>query len=211
MKNNNNERPDLPPRGRGGDNRSDNNRTSEKDPRINGQIRASEIRLVGDDGHQYGVVSINEAFRISDEKGLDLVEVSPTAKPPVVKLIDFGKFKYEKQKKASEAKKKQVVIMLKEIQFRPNIEKHDQEVKLKKIEEILQNGDKVKLIMQFRGREMANKSIGLEKFDQILKNAEEMGGIIESPAKFMGNRVIAILASTAKKKPKEKNKPEASS
>jgi translation initiation factor IF-3 len=147
------------------------------------------------------VVSIQEAQKISDEKSLDLVEVSPNAKPPVVKLIDYGKFKYEQQKKASEAKKKQVTIALKETQFRPNIEKHDLEVKLKRIEKFLANGDKVKLIMQFRGREMAHKHIGLEKFNQIIKMVEEFGAILESPPKPMGYRTIAIMASTVKKKP----------
>ncbi len=140
-----------------------------KGPRINHMIRIPECRLIGDDGHQYGVIPMMEARRIAEDQGLDLVEVSPNAVPPVVKIIDYGKFKYEQQKQANEAKKKQVVVQLKEIQFRPNIEKHDLETKMKKIEGFLEDGDKVKLVMQFRGREMAYKDTGLGKFNDIIK------------------------------------------
>lgn len=170
-----------------------------KGPRINEQIRAPEIRLIGDNGDQYGVISIGEARQISDEQGLDLVEVSPNAKPPVVKLIDYGKFKYEQQKKASEAKKKQVVVQLKEIQFRPAIDTHDLNVKLKKAEKFLNQGDKVKMIMQFRGREMAHKEIGQNKFKDIINTVVEFGAQVESEPKMMGNRIITILAPTKKK------------
>ncbi len=137
---------------------------------------------------------------MAEEKLLDLVEVSPTAKPPVVKLIDFGKYKYQIQKKASEAKKKQVVVQLKEIQFRPNIEKHDLEVKVKLIEKFLEHGDKVKVSMQFRGREMAYRDAGFEKFKGIIDGIIAEGyALLESDPKFMGNRVLAMLASTKKK------------
>jgi translation initiation factor IF-3 len=127
------------------------------------------------------------------------VEVSPTAKPPVVKLIDYGKFKYQIQKKTAEAKKKQVVVQVKEVQFRPNIEKHDLEVKLKLIEKFLSQGDKVKLSMQFRGREIAYKSAGLEKFNQMLQTVVEMGGLVESDPKFMGSRILSLVAPGKKK------------
>lgn len=130
---------------------------------------------------------------------LDLVEVSPNAKPPVVKLVDYGKFKYLQQKKANEAKKKQAVIQLKEIQFRPNIETHDLETKLKKAEKFIGQGDKVKMVMQFRGREMAYRDAGLEKFKGIIKQVEEFGAQMESEPKFMGNRVITIVAPISKK------------
>ncbi len=168
-------------------------------PRINHQIRATEARLIGDDGTQYGVVSMEEARRLSQDQGLDLVEVSPNAKPPVVKLIDYGKFKYEQQKKLSEAKKKQTVVQLKEIQFRPNIEKHDLDVKLRKAEKFLDQGDKVKMIMQFRGREMAHKDIGINKFNTIIELVIEFGGIVESAPKMMGNRIITIMSPSKKK------------
>lgn len=171
---------------------------SQHGPRVNYQIRIPECRLLGDDGHQYGVVSMDEARKIAEGLGLDLVEIAPTAKPPVVKVIDFGKYKYELQKKAAEAKKKQVVIQLKEIQFRPNIESHDLETKIRHIEKFLEEGDKVKLVMQFRGREMAYKDLGMGKFNGIIQRVLELGGAIESPAKFMGNRVIAIVAPDKK-------------
>lgn len=169
-------------------------------PRVNEDIRVPEIRLVGDDGHAYGIVSLSEAKSIALQKELDLVEVSPNAKPPVVKLIDYGKFKYQQQKKVAEAKKKQTVIQLKEIQFRPNIEAHDLETKLKRAQKFIDQGDKVKMVMQFRGREMAYKDIGRDKFTGIIEKVIEMGAIIESEMKMMGNRIIAILAPSKKQK-----------
>jgi translation initiation factor IF-3 len=146
---------------------------------VNDQIRIPECRLLGDDGTAYGVVSMSEARRISDEQGLDLVEVSPTAKPPVVKLIDFGKYKYELQKKAQEAKKKQVVVQLKEIQVKPNIEANDLKTKLNHCAKFLDQGDKIKISMQFRGREMAYRDAGMEKFKGIIAQIEAMGAVIE--------------------------------
>jgi translation initiation factor IF-3 len=151
---------------------------------------------------------MSEARRISDEVGLDLVEVSPTAQPPVVKLIDFGKYKYELQKKAQEAKKKQIVIQLKEVQLRPNIEQGDLETKLNHCRKFLDQGDKIKISMQFRGREMSYRDAGMEKFKAILAQITEMGATVESEPKMMGNRIISILAST-KKPPVKKEKSEA--
>lgn len=112
--------------------------------------------------------------------------------------MDFGKYKYQLQKKASEAKKKQTVVQIKEIKFRPNIEAHDLEVKLKKAAKFLEQGDKIKLLMQFRGREMAHKEIGVEKFDEILKKILDMGAIIESRQKMMGNRIISMVGPVKK-------------
>ncbi len=168
-------------------------------PRINTQIRADKIRLIGADGEMVGVVSVREALASASDAGLDLIEISPNAAPPVVKMMDYGKYKYQVQKKLAEAKKKQVVIDVKEMKFRPNIEKHDLEVKINHIEKFLDQGDKVKLLMQFRGREMAHKEIGLSKFDEIVKTMVEKGAVIEAPSKFMGNRVIAMLAPGKKK------------
>jgi translation initiation factor IF-3 len=150
--------------------------------------------LIGDDGNAYGVVSIQEAKGIAENLGLDLVEVSPNAKPPVVKVIDYGKFKYNEQKKANVAKKKQAQVQLKEIQFRPNIEAHDLTTKMKKIVQFLEDGDKVKLVMQFRGREMAYREAGMEKFKGLLEKVIAIGAVIESDPKFMGNRIITIAA-----------------
>jgi translation initiation factor IF-3 len=157
---------------------------------------------VGHDGTAYGVVSMDQARELSVENGLDLVEVSPNAKPPVVKLIDYGKYKYDMQKKANEAKKKQAVVQLKEIQFRPNIETHDLETKLKRAQKFLDQGDKIKMLMQFRGREMAYRDAGMEKFRNIIATVEEMGAVTESEPKMMGNRIITIIAPS-KKSPKK--------
>ena len=171
--------------------------------------------MIGDDGTQYGVVSMTEASRIADEKGLDLVEVSPTAKPPVVKIIDYGKFKYMQQKKANEAKKKTATVQLKEIQLRPNIESHDLETKLKRAYKFLDQGDKIKMVLQFRGREMSYRENGMKKFRAIIDKVEEYGAVVESEPKMVGTRIIAILASLKKplKKPegKQEKKPKDSS
>ena len=141
---------------------------------------------------------MDQAKKIAEDEGLDLVEVSPNARPPVVKVIDYGKFKYDQQKKANEAKKKQVQAQLKEIQLRPNIESHDLETKLKRVYKFLEQGDKVKMLMQFRGREMAYRDAGLEKFKNILEGICEYGATIESPPKIMGNRIITIMAPDKK-------------
>lgn len=138
------------------------------------------------------------------EKGLDLVEVSPNADPPVVKLIDYGKFKYTSRKKASQVKKKQTNIQLKEIQFRPNIEIHDLEVKLGKIHQFLGRGDKVKMVMQFRGREMAYKEIGEKKFKNIIDSIRDIDILIDTEPKFMGNKIITIIAPLKKTKKTQK-------
>ncbi len=176
-----------------------NNNKNDRGPRVNEMIIVPEVRLIGDNGDQFGVVSIDKAREISSEQGLDLVEVSPSAKPPVVKLIDYGKFKYQQQKKAAEAKKKQVTIQVKEVKFRPAIDIHDLNVKMKNVLKFIKQGDKVKMLMQFRGREMAHKSIGLEKFNEIISSAvEETGATLEAPVKMMGNRAIAMLAPPKK-------------
>lgn len=141
---------------------------------------------------------MHEARRIADERTLDLIEVSPSAVPPVVKLINYGKYKYALQKKASEAKKKQVVVQLKEIQFKPNIEKHDLETKLNKVRGFLEDGDKVKLVMMFRGREIAYKDAGMIKFKDILKTVTDMGAVSDSDPVFMGNRIIVIVTPDKK-------------
>lgn len=170
----------------------------DRGPRINEDIRISEMRLMHEDGTAYGIVSLDEAKRLREETGLDLVEVSPNAKPPVVKLIDYGRFKYDQQKKANEAKKKQAKTALKEIQFRPNIEQHDLDTKLKRAEKFLHQMDKVKMVMQFRGREMAHRDQGFEKFKGIIEMVIKLGAQVESPAKMMGNRIITILAPDKK-------------
>ncbi len=141
-----------------------------------------------------------QARLIAENEQLDLIEIAATASPPVVKLMDYGKYKYQAQKKASEAKKKQVVIEVKEMKFRPSIDKHDLEVKLNHILKFLEQGDKVKLLMQFRGREMAHKEIGLGKFSEIIKMIQEQGGaVVEAEPKMLGNRCHAMVAPGKKK------------
>jgi len=168
-------------------------------PLLNDEIRIQECRLATEGEEQYGVVSMERARQLSYETGLDLILIAPTANPPVVKLMDYGKYKYIQQKKVQEAKKKQVVIQLKEIQFRPNIEAHDLGVKLKKINQFIIEGDKVKMVMQFRGREMAYMDQGMVKFQDIITKVIEFGGLIESEPKKLGNRIITIVAPDKKK------------
>lgn len=175
-----------------------NNQKKDQGPRVNEQIRVPECRLIREDGEMVGVVSMSEARKLAEEEGVDLVEVSPTAKPPVVKLIDYGKYKYELQKKAHEAKKKQVVVQLKEVQVKPNIDEHDLQTKLKHCQKFLDQNDKIKLSMQFRGREMNYKEKGMEKFNSIVQTIIEMGAAVEAEPKLMGNRVIAILMPVKK-------------
>ena len=155
--------------------------------------------MVRFDGHSYGVVSLDQARQIASDEGLDLVEISASAKPPVIKVIDYGKFKYDQQKKKNEAKKRQAVVQLKEVQFRPNIESHDLEIKLDRAKRFLFQGDKVKLVMQFRGREMSYKKAGEQKFASIIQRLLDMGGKIESEPKGVNNRIISIVGPDKRK------------
>ncbi|MEM7645147.1 MAG: translation initiation factor IF-3, partial [Pseudomonadota bacterium] len=134
--------------------------TRDTGPRVNDNIRAVEIRLIGADGENVGVVSPARARQMAEDAGLDLVEISPNANPPVCKIMDFGKFKYEQQKKESEARKKQKIIEVKEVKFRPNTDTHDYDVKMRNVTKFLGNGDKVKVTLRFRGREMAHQDLG---------------------------------------------------
>lgn len=167
--------------------------SKQQGPRVNEQIRSPEIRLLGEDGHQYGVVTIYQARLIAQDQGLDLIEVSPGSTPPVVKLMDFGKYKYQLQKKAAEAKKKQVVVVLKEIKLRPNIEKHDLDVKLRNIAGFFEDGDKVKISMQFKGRELAYQDLCRKQFEDIIKTIQDLGGVLESKTPMMGNKMFALF------------------
>lgn len=149
--------------------------------------------LIGDEGTKYGEIGIAEARAISDEKGLDLVEVSPEARPPVVKLMDYGKFKYEQQKKAAEAKKKQKVIEIKEIKMRPTIDDHDYDVKMKAMRRFFDGGDKVKITLRFRGREMAHQHIGIELLNRVQKDTETYAKLEQYP-KLEGRQMMMVLA-----------------
>ncbi len=165
-------------------------------PRINDEITAKEVRLVDAEGEMKGVVSLSDAIELAEESGLDLVEVSPNADPPVCKILDYGKYKYEQQKKANQARKKQKTVDVKEVKMSPRIEKNDYEVKMRNAKKFLENGDKVKVSMRFRGREMAHQDIGRELFDKMI---EEFGELItiELKPKFEGRQMIMIVAPKA--------------
>jgi translation initiation factor IF-3 len=151
------------------------------------------ILLIGDDGHKFGEIGIDEARAIAEEQGFDIVEVSPEAKPPVCKLMDYGKFKYEQQKKAAEARKKQKVIEIKEIKMRPTIDDHDYDVKMKAMKRFFDEGDKVKVTLRFRGREMAHQNIGMDLLGRIQKELEPIAKIEQYP-KIEGRQMMLVRA-----------------
>ena len=160
---------------------------------MNERIRASEIRLIGAEGENIGVISPDRAMMLAAEAGLDLVEISPNATPPVAKIMDFGKFKYEQQKKESEARKKQKTIEVKEIKFRPNTDTHDYDVKMRSVVKFLEGGDKVKVTLRFRGREMAHADLGRKLLERVAGDIEELGKI-ESMPRLEGRQMVMILS-----------------
>jgi len=162
-------------------------------PRMNDQIRAEKVRVVDADGEMRGVMTVREGIALAEEYGLDLVEVSPNADPPVCKVLDHGKYKYELQKKAAEARKKQKVVDLKEVKLRPGIEKHDYEVKLRNATRFLEGGDKVKFTMRFRGREMAHQEIGMNLLKRVKEDLALLGKVDMEP-RFEGRQIMMILS-----------------
>ncbi|MGL4236658.1 translation initiation factor IF-3 [Tabrizicola sp.] len=165
----------------------------ETGPRINDRIRSPEIRLIGADGENVGVVTPARAMQMAEEAGLDLVEISPTAEPPVCKIMDFGKFKYETQKREAEARKKQKIIEIKEIKFRPGTDTHDYDVKMRSVMKFLGEGDKVKVTLRFRGREMAHQELGLELLNRVAADVGEAGKI-ESMPRLEGRQMVMMVA-----------------
>lgn len=168
-------------------------KTSTDEPRINHEIRNPSIRLIDARGNMVGIVSAREGIRIAEEAGLDLVEISPHAEPPVCKVMDYGKYKYEAQKKAADQRKKQKVIVIKEIKLRPTIDKHDLEVKLRAVHKFIEDGDKVKFSLKFRGREIAHQELGrnlLEKIQTDLGDSVK----IEVPPRMEGRQLIMLIA-----------------
>lgn len=161
--------------------------------RINDEIRAREVRLVGEAGEQLGILPFREAARIAMEKSLDLVEVAPGAKPPVCRLMDYGKYKYEQSKREREARKKQKIITIKEVKLRPNIEDHDLEVKTRNAIRFLQEGDKVKVTVMFRGREISHASLSKELCNRLARSAADIS-VVEREPKVEGRNMIMILA-----------------
>jgi translation initiation factor IF-3 len=160
---------------------------------VNEEIFSRTILLIGDDGHKYGPIGIDEGRAIAEEKGFDLVEVSPEAKPPVVKLMDYGKYKYEQQKKAAEARKKQKVIEIKEIKMRPTIDDHDYHTKMKAMRRFFDEGDKVKVTLRFRGREMAHQNLGMELLNRVHTDVEPVAKMEQWP-KMEGRQMMMVLA-----------------
>ncbi|MEO8635023.1 MAG: translation initiation factor IF-3 [Gemmatimonadales bacterium] len=164
----------------------------ERRTRINRQIRISPVRVIGPDGEQLGVLPVEEALAIALEKGLDLVEVAAMARPPVVKIMDYGKYKFEEAKAARAAKKKQHVIHLKEIKVRPGIEEHDFEFKSRHAREFLLDGNKVKVTMMYRGRQLAHVELGRAVLDRFFGGLQDVGKI-EQDAKLEGRNMVMVL------------------
>ena len=162
-------------------------------PRINEEITVRTVFLIGEDGHKFGEIGTDEARAVAEERGFDLVEVSPENKPPVAKLMDYGKYKYEQQKKANEARKKQRVIEIKEIKMRPTIDDHDYEVKMRAMKRFFDEGDKVKVTLRFRGREMAHQHLGMELLTRVQKDTEIFAKLEQYP-KMEGKQMMMVLA-----------------
>lgn len=162
-------------------------------PRINREIKAKEVRLINYNGENLGVVSISEALKIAQEVGLDLIEVSPQVTPPVCKVLDYGKYKYEMQKKKNEAKKNQKVVNIKELKLRPMIDTHDYEVKVKQAKKFLEQGDKVKFTMRYKGREMSANDMGKEILNRLVEDLEGIGKVDSAP-KLEGKQMFMIVS-----------------
>ncbi|MCH8154210.1 MAG: translation initiation factor IF-3 [Proteobacteria bacterium] len=166
---------------------------SREGPRVNRDIVVAQVRLIDEQGENLGVVSKDEAIERAVEAGMDLVEISPSAEPPVCKILDYGRFKYQDQKKKSEARKKQKTIDIKEIKMRPNIDQHDYDVKMRAINRFIADGDKVKVTMRFRGREMVHQELGLKVLDRVRDQIDEVAKVEQFP-KMEGRQMIMVVA-----------------
>lgn len=166
--------------------------------RVNNDIRASQVRTIDDQGRQVGILSIQEALDLAIKRNLDLVEVAPEATPPVCRIMDFGKYRYEQTRKEKEARKKQHVVKIKEVKFHPNIEDHDYGVKLKQISEFLEKGNKVKVTLVFRGREMMHMEFGKKVLDRLVGDISKVGAVEQTP-KLLGRSMIMIIGPTKSK------------
>ncbi|WP_159966468.1 translation initiation factor IF-3 [Profundibacterium mesophilum] len=166
--------------------------TRDTGPRVNDRIRVPEIRLIGSEGENVGVVTPQRGMQLAEEAGLDLVEISPNASPPVCKIMDFGKYKYETQKREAEARKKQKTIEVKEVKFRPNTDTHDYDVKMRNVFKFLENGDKVKVTLRFRGREMAHQNLGRELLERVAEDTKDVGKVENMP-KMEGRQMVMMI------------------
>ncbi|MBT3275763.1 MAG: translation initiation factor IF-3 [Spirochaetales bacterium] len=169
------------------------------DLRINEQIRVREVRLIDSEGNQAGLIAIEKALEMAKEAGIDLVEIAPAAKPPVCKILDYGKFKFEQEKRLKESRKKQKQLRLKEIRMQPKIEKHDLAFKSKHVQEFLDEGNKVKVTIRFRGRELAHTELGRVVLDRVLDNLDEGSFSVDRTPQMEGRFMSMILAPKAKK------------
>jgi len=169
-------------------------RTKPRGPKANDRIRAPQVQVIGSDGTNLGTLNTEEAIKIAKGEGLDLIEISPNANPPVCKIIDIGKYKYDLQKKANKAKKKQKVTNLKEIKLRPTTEIHDYNFKIKNAQKFLTKGDKVKFTVQFRGREMQHTDLGYDLMNRIINDTSALGKVEVRP-KFEGRQIVMIIQS----------------
>jgi translation initiation factor IF-3 len=172
----------------------------EKAQRLNEEITAPEVRLIGLEGEQVGIVSVRQALSLAEEAGVDLVEIAPLATPPVCRIMDFGKFKYQEAKRAHEAKLKQKQIQVKEVKFRPGTDDNDYQIKMRNLIKFLQEGDKAKITLRFRGREMAHQEFGMRMLERIKADLEDIGQVEQFP-KMEGRQLIMVIAPT-KKQPK---------
>ncbi|MEO8938124.1 MAG: translation initiation factor IF-3 [Burkholderiaceae bacterium] len=172
--------------------------TDKSQHRLNGEITAPEIRLVGIDNEPLGVVSLADAVRMSEEAEVDLVEIAPQADPPVCRLMDYGKFKYQEQKKAHDARLKQKIIQVKEVKFRPGTDEGDYNIKVRNLTRFLEEGDKTKVTLRFRGREMAHQDIGMRLLEKVKADLEPVG-IVEQFPKMEGRQMIMVIGPKKKK------------
>jgi len=178
-------------------------RISTTEPRINDRIRTPRCRLIAEDGEQLGIFVTTDALSMADDQGLDLVEIAPNADPPVCKIMDFGKYKYEQEQKAKKARKHQTIIQIKEIKFRPKIDKHDYETKKKHVVRFLEAGAKVKVTIMFRGREMVHAERGLAILEKLSEELTDLG-YVENQPKLEGRNMFMLLAPHKKDIVKEK-------
>jgi translation initiation factor IF-3 len=176
------------------------------EPRINERIRVPEVRLVGPNGEQVGIVALGDALRLAQESDLDLVEVAPTARPPVAKLMDYGKFKYESALKARESRKNQAQTVIKEIKLRPKIDPHDYGTKKGHVERFLRQGDKVKVTIMFRGREQSRPELGFRLLQRLAGDVEELG-FVESQPKQDGRNMIMVIGPHRRKSEAKAERP----
>jgi translation initiation factor IF-3 len=172
--------------------------TLEKSVRVNQKIRSPEVRVIGIDGKQMGIFPIQEALNLANDDGYDLVEVNPKAEPPVCRVMDYGKFKYQQKKRTQEARKHQTTVQIKEIKLRPKTDEHDVQFKIKHIQRFLNSGDKVKVTMVFKGREVIHSDIATELMNRIVKEIEEIG-LVEKPSKLEGRNMFMIIAPKPQK------------